>query len=490
MLSYNTDKILMEGLTFDDVLLIPAHSEVLPREVNVSSHFSKEIVLQSPIVSAAMDTVTEAELAIAIAREGGIGVIHKNMPIEAQMEQVRRVKRAENGMIYDPVTIGKDALVKEALALMSKYHIGGIPVVNETNKLIGIVTNRDLRFVDNVNTPVKEVMTGDNLITISRDSDVSKATEILKRYRIEKLPVVDKDGTLVGLITYKDLAKIKDNPKASKDSKGRLLAAAAVGVNSNSIENVEMLASVGVDAVVVDTAHGHSAGVLKVIKSVKQTFPHLQVVAGNIATGEAAKALAECGVDGVKVGIGPGSICTTRVVAGVGVPQLTAVMLAYEALKGTGIPIIADGGIRYSGDIVKAFAAGASSIMAGSLFAGVEESPGETIILNGRKFKSYRGMGSLEAMQKGSKDRYFQDMEEDIKKLVPEGIVAQVPYKGTLSEVVYQLLGGLRAGMGYCGAKDIEALRAAKFVKITSAGLAENHPHDVTITREAPNYSR
>ena len=490
MLSYNTDKILMEGLTFDDVLLIPAHSEVLPREVNVSSHFSKEIVLQSPIVSAAMDTVTEAELAIAIAREGGIGVIHKNMPIEAQMEQVRRVKRAENGMIYDPVTIGKDALVKEALALMSKYHIGGIPVVNETNKLIGIVTNRDLRFVDNVNTPVKEVMTGENLITISRDSDVSKATEILKRYRIEKLPVVDKHGTLVGLITYKDLAKIKDNPKASKDSKGRLLAAAAVGVNSNSIENVEMLASVGVDAVVVDTAHGHSAGVLKVIKSVKQTFPHLQVVAGNIATGEAAKALAECGVDGVKVGIGPGSICTTRVVAGVGVPQLTAVMLAYEALKGTGIPIIADGGIRYSGDIVKAFAAGASSIMAGSLFAGVEESPGETIILNGRKFKSYRGMGSLEAMQKGSKDRYFQDMEEDIKKLVPEGIVAQVPYKGTLSEVVYQLLGGLRAGMGYCGAKDIEALRAAKFVKITSAGLAENHPHDVTITREAPNYSR
>ena len=490
MLSYNTDKILMEGLTFDDVLLIPAHSEVLPREVNVSSHFSKEIVLQSPIVSAAMDTVTEAELAIAIAREGGIGVIHKNMPIEAQMEQVRRVKRAENGMIYDPVTIGKDALVKEALALMSKYHIGGIPVVNETNKLIGIVTNRDLRFVDNVNTPVKEVMTGENLITISRDSDVSKATEILKRYRIEKLPVVDKDGTLVGLITYKDLAKIKDNPKASKDSKGRLLAAAAVGVNSNSIENVEMLASVGVDAVVVDTAHGHSAGVLRVIKSVKRTFPHLQVVAGNIATGEAAKALAECGVDGVKVGIGPGSICTTRVVAGVGVPQLTAVMLAYEALKGTGIPIIADGGIRYSGDIVKAFAAGASSIMAGSLFAGVEESPGETIILNGRKFKSYRGMGSLEAMQKGSKDRYFQDMEEDIKKLVPEGIVAQVPYKGTLSEVVYQLLGGLRAGMGYCGAKDIEALRAAKFVKITSAGLAENHPHDVTITREAPNYSR
>ena len=490
MLSYNTDKILMEGLTFDDVLLIPAHSEVLPREVNVSSHFSKEIVLQSPIVSAAMDTVTEAELAIAIAREGGIGVIHKNMPIEAQMEQVRRVKRAENGMIYDPVTIGKDALVKEALALMSKYHIGGIPVVNETNKLIGIVTNRDLRFVDNVNTPVKEVMTGENLITISRDSDVSKATEILKRYRIEKLPVVDKDGTLVGLITYKDLAKIKDNPKASKDSKGRLLAAAAVGVNSNSIENVEMLASVGVDAVVVDTAHGHSAGVLKVIKSVKQTFPHLQVVAGNIATGEAAKALAECGVDGVKVGIGPGSICTTRVVAGVGVPQLSAVYDVARALEGTGVPLIADGGLRYSGDVVKALAAGGYSVMIGSLVAGTEEAPGDTIIFNGRKFKSYRGMGSLEAMENGSKDRYFQAGTTDVKKLVPEGIAARVPYKGTLYEVIYQLVGGLRSGMGYCGAADIEKLHDAKFTRITNAGVQESHPHDVTITSEAPNYTR
>ena len=490
MLSYNTDKILMEGLTFDDVLLIPAHSEVLPREVNVSSHFSKEIVLQSPIVSAAMDTVTEAELAIAIAREGGIGVIHKNMPIEAQMEQVRRVKRAENGMIYDPVTIGKDALVKEALALMSKYHIGGIPVVNETNKLIGIVTNRDLRFVDNVNTPVKEVMTGENLITISRDSDVSKATEILKRYRIEKLPVVDKDGTLVGLITYKDLAKIKDNPKASKDSKGRLLAAAAVGVNSNSIENVEMLASVGVDAVVVDTAHGHSAGVLKVIKSVKQTFPHLQVVAGNIATGEAAKALAECGVDGVKVGIGPGSICTTRVVAGVGVPQLSAIYDVSSALKGTGVPMIADGGLRYSGDVVKARAAGGDSVMIGSLVAGTEESPGETIILNGRKFKTYRGMGSLEAMENGSKDRYFQSDVTELKKLVPEGIAGRVPYKGTVQEVIYQLVGGLRSGMGYCGAATIEALHNAKFTRITNAGVLESHPHDITITSEAPNYSR
>jgi IMP dehydrogenase len=374
--------------------------------------------------------------------------------------------------------------------LMRENHIGGIPVVNETNKLIGIVTNRDLRFVSNLNTPIKDVMTKENLITAQNGTSLSQATEILQKYRIEKLPVIEKDGTLVGLITYKDITKVKDNPIASKDSKGRLLAAAAVGVGADSIEKVEMLASADVDAVVVDTAHGHSVYVLKIIKEIKAAFPHIQVIAGNIATAEAAKALAECGVDGVKVGIGPGSICTTRVVAGVGVPQLTAVMMAAEALKGTGIPIIADGGIRYSGDIVKALAGGASTIMVGSLFAGVEESPGETIILNGRKFKSYRGMGSLEAMQKGSKDRYLQDMEEDIKKLVPEGIVAQVPYKGTLSEVIYQLVGGLRAGMGYCGAKDIETLREAKFIKITSAGMIENHPHDVTITREAPNYSR
>lgn len=481
---------ILEGLTFDDVLLIPARSEVLPREVNVSSRFSKEILLQAPIVSAAMDTVTEADLAIAIAREGGIGIIHKNMPIDKQMEQVKRVKRAENGMIYDPVVIKSDAKVMDALSLMSQFHIGGIPVVDDRKKLIGIVTNRDLRFVDNLKTPIKEVMTKENLITIDKGDDIAKATELLQRYRIEKLPVVDKAGVLVGLITYKDIAKVKDNPKASKDSKGRLLAAAAVGVNSNSLENVERLASVDVDAVVVDTAHGHSVFVLKMLKKIKEAFPNLQVIAGNVATAEGAKALADCNVDGVKVGIGPGSICTTRVVAGVGVPQLTAVMLAAEALKGTGIPIIADGGIRYSGDIVKALAAGASTIMAGSLFAGVEESPGETIILNGRKFKSYRGMGSLEAMQQGSKDRYFQDMEEDIKKLVPEGIVAQVPYKGMLSEVIYQLLGGLRAGMGYCGAPDIETLRKAKFVRITAAGLAENHPHDVTITRESPNYSR
>ena len=485
-----SNRIILEGLTFDDVLLIPARSEVLPREVNISSKFSKEITLQSPIVSAAMDTVTEAELAISIAREGGIGVIHKNMPIEKQMEHVRRVKRAENGMIYDPVVIKSDALVADALSLMNKNHIGGIPVVDNNRKLIGIVTNRDLRFVDNLKTPISQVMTKENLVTTTSGTDLNQATYLLQKHRIEKLPVVEKDGTLAGLITYKDITKIKDNPKASKDSKGRLLVAAAVGVGADTLQKVEKLISVDTDAIVVDTAHGHSVYVLGVRRKVIQAFPHLQVVAGNVATGEAARALADCGVDGVKVGIGPGSICTTRVVAGVGVPQLTAIMLAADGLKGTGIPIIADGGIRYSGDIVKAIAAGASTIMAGSLFAGVEESPGETIILNGRKFKSYRGMGSLEAMQQGSKDRYFQDMEEDIKKLVPEGIVAQVPYKGTLSEVIYQLLGGLRAGMGYCGARDIEALREAKFVKITSAGIIENHPHDVTITREAPNYSR
>ena len=478
------NRFIPEGLTFDDVLLIPARSEVLPRQVNISSYFSKEIKLQTPIVSAAMDTVTEAELAIAIARAGGIGVIHKNMPIERQIEQVRRVKRAENGMIYDPVVINPDATVADALNLMKQNHIGGIPVVDAKGCLLGIVTNRDLRFVDNLKTPISQIMTKENLITTESGTDLVQATNLLKKYKIEKLPVVDKHGRLVGLITYKDITKIKDNPIASKDSKGRLLAAAAVGVGADTLQKVEKLVSVDTDAVVVDTAHGHSVFVLKVIKEVKKAFPHLQVIAGNIATGEAALALAECGVDGVKVGIGPGSICTTRVVAGVGVPQLTAIILAADALKGTGIPIIADGGIRYSGDIVKALAAGASTIMAGSLFAG------ETIILNGRKFKSYRGMGSLEAMQQGSKDRYFQDMEDDVKKLVPEGIVAQVPYKGTLDEVVYQLAGGLKAGMGYCGAPDIEHLRDARFVRITSAGVIENHPHDVTITREAPNYSR
>ena len=481
---------IAEGLTFDDVLLIPARSEVLPRSVDVSTHFTREITLKTPIVSAAMDTVTEAELAIAMARSGGIGVIHKNMTIEQQMDQVRRVKRAENGMIYDPVTIRPDATVGEALGMMAKHHIGGIPVVDSNNFLIGIVTNRDLRFIDNLKMPVSMVMTSENLVTAPKGISLAEATTILRNNKFEKLPVVDADGKLVGLITYKDLMKIKDNPIASKDSKGRLLVAAAVGVKSDTIERIDMLKSAGADAIVVDTAHGHSVGVLEVIKKACQAHKDIQIVAGNVATGEGAKALADAGVSAVKVGIGPGSICTTRVIAGVGMPQLSAVMMASEALKGTGVPVIADGGIRYSGDIVKALAAGASTIMAGSLFAGVEESPGETIILNGRKFKSYRGMGSLEAMQQGSKDRYFQDMEEDIKKLVPEGIVAQVPYKGTLSEVVYQLVGGLRAGMGYVGAKDIEALRSAKFVRITHAGYVEGHPHDVTITRESPNYSR
>ena len=484
------NRIIPEGLTFDDVLLIPARSEVLPREVDLSTMFSRNIKISAPVVSAAMDTVTEAALAIEIAREGGIGVIHKNMPIEAQMEHVRKVKRAENGMIYDPITILKDSTVGGAIQIMKENGIGGIPVVDENRTLIGIVTNRDLRFIDNLNTPIGEIMTKENLITAPKGTDLQQASAILKRYKIEKLPVVDNKGKLIGLLTYKDITKIKDNPQASKDEKGRLLVAAAVGVASDTLLKIEKLVSVGTDAVVIDTAHGHSVNVLKTIKMAKDAFPGLEIIAGNVATGEAAKALAECGVDGVKVGIGPGSICTTRVVAGVGVPQLTAIMLAAEALKGTGIPIIADGGIRYSGDIVKALAAGASTIMAGSLFAGVEESPGETIILNGRKFKAYRGMGSLEAMQQGSKDRYFQDMEDDIKKLVPEGIVAQVPYKGTLSEVIYQMLGGLRAGMGYCGARNLQELLKANFVRVTAAGVIENHPHDVTITRESPNYSR
>lgn len=481
-----------EGLTFDDVLLVPAHSDVLPRSVDVSTKFTRDIVLRTPIVSSAMDTVTESDLAIAMARAGGIGVIHKNMSIEAQCEQVRKVKRAENGMIYDPVTIRPHATVGEALAMMKQHHIGGIPVTDENNMLVGIVTNRDLRFQDNMKLPIKEVMTSKNLVTAKKGTSLDEATKILMHSKVEKLPVIDEYGKLAGLITYKDLMKIKDNPTASKDSKGRLLVAAAVGVKSDTIEKIEMLVAAGADAVVVDTAHGHSAGVLQVIKKSCEAFKknEVQIVAGNVATGEGAKALAEAGVDAVKVGIGPGSICTTRIIAGVGVPQLTAVMLAYKALEGSGVPVIADGGLRYSGDIVKALAAGASTVMAGSLFAGTEESPGETIILNGRKFKSYRGMGSLEAMEHGSKDRYFQDMEEDIKKLVPEGIVAQVPYKGTVSEVVFQLIGGLRAGMGYVGAKDIESLRNAKFVRITNAGYLESHPHDVTITKEAPNYSR
>ncbi len=485
-----TNSPIAEGLTFDDVLLVPAHSDVLPRDVELTTNFTRDIVIHTPLVSAAMDTVTEAELAIAIAREGGIGVIHKNMGIEAQMEHVRRVKRAENGMIYDPVTIRETATVGDALALMKQNHIGGIPVVDAHGYLRGIVTNRDLRFIDNTKTPISLVMTKENLVTTTDGGNLKEATELLRRNKIEKLLVVDNQGKLTGLITYKDIVKIKNNPTASKDSKGRLMCAAALGINSETLIKAEMLMSVEPDAIVLDTAHGHSEFVLKTIREVRKKFPHIQIVAGNIATAEAARALAESGVDAVKVGIGPGSICTTRVIAGVGVPQLSAIMMASEALKGTGIPVIADGGIRYSGDIVKALAGGASTIMAGSLFAGVEESPGETIILNGRKFKSYRGMGSLEAMEKGSKDRYFQDMEADIKKLVPEGIVAQVPYKGTLSEVVYQLVGGLRAGMGYCGAHNISELRNAKFVRVTAAGFVENHPHDVTITKEAPNYSR
>lgn len=485
-----SNRIIYEGLTFDDVLLLPAASSVLPRDVDLTSRFSRNIVLSAPIVSSAMDTVTDSTLAIAIAREGGIGVIHKNMSIEQQMEHVRKVKRSESGMIYDPIVISPDACVGDALKLMADNHIGGIPVVDDKHHLIGIITNRDLRFVENLATPIRDIMTKENLITIHDGADLGSATELLKIYKIEKLPVVDHNFKLIGLLTFKDITKIKDNPGASKDSKGRLRTAAAVGVKADTLEKIEKLLSVDIDAVVIDTAHGHSAGVLETVRKAKQAFPHLDIVAGNVATASGALALAEAGADAVKVGIGPGSICTTRVVAGVGVPQLSAIMQTYEALREKGVPLIADGGIRYSGDMVKALAAGADTVMAGSLFAGVEESPGETIILNGRKFKSYRGMGSLEAMQQGSKDRYFQDTEEDIKKLVPEGIVAQVPYKGTLSEVFYQMTGGLRAGMGYCGTPNLAALKKAVFVRITSAGVIENHPHDVTITREDPNYSR
>ncbi|MDR3236553.1 MAG: IMP dehydrogenase [Prevotellaceae bacterium] len=489
-MSFINDRVAKEGLTFDDVLLVPAKSNVLPREVDVATRFSRHINICAPIVSAAMDTVTEAQVAIAIAREGGIGVIHKNMSIEQQVEQVRKVKRAENGMIFDPVTIRKEATVGDALRLMRENKIGGIPVIDEGQQLIGIVTNRDLRFQDNMSTPITTVMTSENLITTPQGTDLQQATALLKRHKIEKLPVIDEQGKLVGLLTFKDITKIKDNPTASKDTRGRLRVAAGVGVNARTMPQIEALIKAEVDAVVIDTAHGHSMQVINTVKEVKRMFPQVELVVGNIATGEAAKLLVDAGVDAVKVGIGPGSICTTRVVAGVGVPQLTAIYEVAKAIKGSGIAIIADGGIRYSGDVVKALAAGADTVMAGSLFAGVEESPGETIILNGRKFKSYRGMGSLEAMQDGSKDRYFQDMEDDVKKLVPEGIVAQVPYKGALAEVFYQLIGGLRAGMGYCGAKDIAALKQASFIRITAAGVIEGHPHDVTITREAPNYSR
>lgn len=489
-MSFYDEKVLAEGLTFDDVLLVPAYSEVLPRNVDISTKFSRNIEIKAPIVSAAMDTVTESALAIAIAREGGIGVIHKNMSIEEQAKHVKEVKRAENGMIYEPVTIHPNETVGDALNLMQEFHIGGIPVVDNDNKLIGIVTNRDLRFQQNVRRPIKEVMTSEGLITTSKTTDLNHAASILQEYKIEKLPVVDENFKLVGLLTYKDITKVKDNPFSSKDSKGRLRVAAGVGVTADTLERVAALYKVKVDAIVIDTAHGHTKGVVEMLKRVKKEYSDLDVVVGNIATAEAAIALYKAGADAVKVGIGPGSICTTRIIAGVGVPQLNAIYDVSNVLKGKNVPIIADGGIRYSGDIVKALAAGADTIMAGSLFAGVEESPGETIIFNGRKFKSYRGMGSIEAMQQGSKDRYFQDVEDDIKKLVPEGIVARVPYKGTLKEVFYQMLGGLRAGMGYCGAGNIETLKGAKFVRITHAGMVESHPHDVSITREAPNYSR
>ena len=487
-MSFIEDKVAQEGITFDDVLLIPAYSEVTPDRVTLGTRFSRNITLNIPVVSAAMDTVTEAEMAIAIAREGGIGVIHKNMPIAAQAAQVRKVKRADSGMIYDPVTITKDQTVADALRLMKENRIGGIPVIDAERHLIGILTNRDLRFQKDMSLPVGEVMTSENLVT-TRNADLAEASQILLENKIEKLPVVDDENRLVGLITYRDITKISEFPNACKDSKGRLRVAAGVGVTKDTLDRVAALVENGVDAVVIDTAHGHSANVVRTLKAVKEKFPQIDVVVGNIATAEAAEFLVEAGADGIKVGIGPGSICTTRIVAGVGVPQLSAIYDASQAAHRHGVPVIADGGLRYSGDVVKALAAGGDCVMMGSLLAGVEESPGETIIYNGRKFKSYRGMGSVEAMQAGSKDCYFQGDQMDTNKLVPAGIVARVPYKGTLGETIYQLIGGLRSGMGYCGAKDIEALHGAKFVRITSAGVIENHPHDVTITKEAPNYS-
>ncbi|MCX8210339.1 MAG: IMP dehydrogenase [Lewinella sp.] len=483
-------KFAEQGLTFDDVLLLPAYSEVLPREVNLSSQLTRGLRLNAPIVSAAMDTVTDGRLAIAIARQGGIGIVHKNMTIAQQAAEVRMVKRSESGMIVDPVTLKIDATVADARALMSYHRIGGIPIVNDAYHLIGILTNRDLRFEKDGERAIKEIMTIENLITAPVGTTLEQAKDILQRHKIEKLPVVSKSGLLEGLITYKDIMKVKDYPNACKDSYGRLVVGGAIGVTADMLERVQALVNVGVDVITIDTAHGHSRGVLDSVAKTKSAFPDLQIIGGNVATGAAAKALADAGADGVKVGVGPGSICTTRIVAGVGVPQLTAIHNAAEALKGTGVPIVGDGGIRYSGDIVKALAAGASTIMAGSLFAGVDESPGETILFDGRKFKVYRGMGSLGAMNQGSKDRYFQDVEDDVKKLVPEGIEGRIPYKGSLAEVMTQYLGGLRAGMGYCGAPTIEDLQNAQFVRITGAGMMESHPHDITITKEAPNYSR
>ena len=488
-MSFINERVQPEGLTFDDVLLVPAYSEVLPREVSIQTYFSRNIKLNVPIVSAAMDTVTEAPLAIALARQGGIGVIHKNMSIAEQAAQVRRVKRAESGMIYDPITISKDNTVADALDIMRENKIGGIPVVDADFRLIGIVTNRDLRFQREMTKKIDDVMTKENLVT-TYNSDLSLASDILLKSKIEKLPVVDQDGKLVGLITYRDITKIEDHPYACKDEKGRLRVAAGIGITPDSMDRIQALVDESVDAVVLDSAHGHSKGVVTLLKEIKQKYPNLDVVVGNIATAGAASLLIESGADGLKVGIGPGSICTTRIIAGVGVPQLSAIYAVHSAAAGTGVPVIADGGLRYSGDVVKALAAGGSCVMIGSMFAGTEESPGDTIIYNGRKFKSYRGMGSIDAMKAGSKDRYFQSEEGSISKLVPEGIVARVPFKGALSETVYQLIGGIRAGMGYCGARSILDLQNAQFIRITSSGVVENHPHDVTITSETPNYSR
>lgn len=484
------NKFFGEGLTFDDVLLLPAFSEILPREVNTSTQLTRNIRINIPMLSAAMDTVTESRLAIAMAQQGGVGMLHKNMSIERQAEEVRRVKRSESGMILDPVTLSQTATLKEALRLMSENKIGGIPIVNDQFKLVGILTNRDLRFEKNLNKKVSEVMTKENLVTAPEGTDLKKAESILQKYKIEKLPVVNKQGKLIGLITYRDILKLKDNPNACKDKHGRLLVGAAVGVTPETEDRIAALVKAGVDVITIDTAHGHSVYVLNEIKRLRKKFPALDIIAGNIATADGAKALAAAGVDAVKVGVGPGSICTTRIIAGIGVPQLTAIYEAAKGLKGTNIPVIADGGIRYSGDMVKALAAGASTVMSGSIFAGTEESPGETILYEGRKFKSYRGMGSIEAMKEGSKDRYFQDAEEEIAKLVPEGIVGIVPFKGALKEVIYQFAGGLRAGMGYVGAKDVKSLQKAKFIKITAAGSKESHAHDITITKEAPNYSK
>ena len=484
-----TSKILFEGLTYDDVLLVPAYSEVLPRDVSIQSYFSRNIILQTPVVSAAMDTVTESDMAIAMAREGGIGVLHKNMSVEQQAAEVKRVKRSESGMIIDPITLTKDKTVSDAKSLMKQYSIGGIPVINESGELIGIVTNRDLRFEKDNNRLIADVMTKEHLVTAREGTSLKEAEVILQNNKIEKLPVVNASNKLVGLITFRDIIKVSENPYANKDTFGRLRVAAAIGVSGDTLVRAKALVKMGVDALVIDTAHGHSKGVVELLKSIKKEFPRTDIVVGNIATGEAAKYLVDAGADAVKVGIGPGSICTTRVVAGVGFPQLSAIIEVAKAIKGSGVPIIADGGIRYTGDIPKAIAAGADCVMLGSLLAGTKESPGETIIFEGRNFKSYRGMGSVEAMTAGSKDRYFQDVEEDIKKLVPEGIVGRVPYKGEVFETMHQFIGGLRAGMGYCGSKDIAAHKEAKFVRITSSGIRESHPHNVTITKEAPNYS-